>query len=334
LGQHAGVTADETIVLVRAHIERQFPKTCPNCGRVFGSLAEYLRVTRHVGEPVSYDADHEEDQLPREPLGTFSLANCPCGTTVSIGSDGMSLLTMWRLMRFARTETRRRGIPLTEFLAWVRDEIDRRVLAENPAPPARVAGLVLAAGRSTRMGSNKLLAELDGVALVARAVDAALEARLTTVWVVTGHEPEQVRAALQDRDVRFAHNPGYEQGMASSLRVGLQAIGTGLDGVVVLLGDMPYVRAEHVAQLVRVFDQSAATAICVPEHDGRRGNPVLWPAADFPALMALEGDVGGRNLLAERQTRVRRVPIGDSGILVDLDTPDALFAAERAREVR
>lgn len=194
------------------------------------------------------------------------------------------------------------------------------------AQPVRVAGLVLAAGRSTRMGRNKLIAEIGGVPLVARAVDAALGAGLP-VWVVTGHQPEQMRAALRGRDLRFAHNPCFERGMASSLRTGLLAIGPGLDGIAVLLGDMPYVRAQHVAQLVTAFEQTDASAICVPEHRGLRGNPVLWPACDFPALMALDGDIGGRSLLSQRQRRVLRVPIEDDSVLLDVDTPDALLAA-------
>lgn len=105
------------------------------CGRVFGSLTEYVRVTSHVGQPVSYDAEND-DWKPREPVGTFAVALCPCGTSLAIGSGGMRLTTLWRLMRFARTETRRRGITLRQYLALIRGEIDRQVLAEADAHPA------------------------------------------------------------------------------------------------------------------------------------------------------------------------------------------------------
>lgn len=124
-----GVTPDEAIALTRAHIERQFPKVCTRCERRYESLAEYLLHTSHAGDPQSYDA--ELDRLePTAPIGTFSLANCGCGGTMSIGSDGMSHLTYWRLMAWAWSETRRRGITFRELLAWVRSEIDRRVLSE------------------------------------------------------------------------------------------------------------------------------------------------------------------------------------------------------------
>ena len=124
---------------MRAHIEGKFPKTCGLCGHVYPSLTEYVRETSHVGQPMSYDAELE-DWEPREPVGTFALALCSCGTSMAIDSGGMRLITLWRLMRFARTETKRRSITVSAFLALIRAEIDRQVLAEvdgNPPPPAQ-----------------------------------------------------------------------------------------------------------------------------------------------------------------------------------------------------
>ena len=197
----------------------------------------------------------------------------------------------------------------------------RRVHAHD-----RIAGLVLAAGRSTRMRPNKLLVSHAGAPLVAHAVDAALGAGLHPVYVVTGHEQEEVRAALANRGVTFVYNPDYAQGMASSLRVGLLQLWTSCDAVVVLLGDMPRVRAEHVRGLLDAFAAAGPDAICVSEHAGRRGNPVLWPARDFAALCALSGDVGGRALLTAHADRVRRVPMADDGVLFDVDSPAELDA--------
>ena len=124
------MTFDEAVSLVRAHVEAQFPKACPQCARVFGSLPEYLRGTRHVGAPHSYDAELG-DFTPEKPIGTHSIACCPCGTSMSIGSAGINPLTFSRLMTFAFSETRRRGMTVAELLAEVRDEIDRQVLAEK-----------------------------------------------------------------------------------------------------------------------------------------------------------------------------------------------------------
>jgi molybdenum cofactor cytidylyltransferase len=191
---------------------------------------------------------------------------------------------------------------------------------------ARIAGLVLAAGRSTRMGRNKLLCSYAGAPLVAHAVDAALGAGLEPVHVVTGHEQEEVRAVLADRGLTFVYNPGFAQGMASSLRVGLLQLWNSCDAAVVLLGDMPRVRAEHVRGLVEAF-AAPPRAICVPEYAGRRGNPVLWPASKFGALVTLHGDVGGRGLLEMYADEVRRVPMPDDGVLYDVDEPTLLEPA-------
>jgi len=205
--------------------------------------------------------------------------------------------------------------------------VQARGEATDEAP--RVAGLVLAAGRSTRMGQNKLLCAWRGAPLVAHAVDAALGAGLRPVCVVTGHEAPAVRAALQGRAVIFAHNPDFEQGMASSLRAGLEALETLVpehDAVVVLLGDMPRVRPEHVYRLLEAFERGGRSVICVPEHDGQRGNPVLWPTRDVTALRALRGDRGGRQLLEAEPDRVVRVAMQDDGVLIDVDSPQTLAA--------
>lgn len=192
----------------------------------------------------------------------------------------------------------------------------------------RVGALVLAAGLSRRMGEgNKLLAPLDGAPLVARSVDAALASRARPVVVVTGHEAERVRAALAGRAVVFADNPDYAAGLSASLRAGIGALGGALDGAVVCLADMPWVRAAHVDALVAAFEAVGERPICVPTFEGQRGNPVLWPARYFAALAALRGDTGARALLAAHAAEVCYVPVADPGVTLDVDTPAALAAA-------
>lgn len=131
------VTADEAVRKTRAHIEGQFPKTCPTCHKVFSTLADYLIGTEHIGPPVSYDAE-EGDWTPKMPLGTMSMANCSCGTTMTISSGGMSIWTLWRLMRWARDESHRRGITMEQLLTWVRAQIDEQVLGERRAAEQKV----------------------------------------------------------------------------------------------------------------------------------------------------------------------------------------------------
>lgn len=193
----------------------------------------------------------------------------------------------------------------------------------------RVAAVVLAAGRSHRMGANKLLHELEGEPLVARVVDAALASAAEPVWVVTGHEAERVRAALAGRPVRFAHNPGFEGGMGTSLAAGAAALDDAPDGVLVCLGDMPWVRAAHLDALIDAFDPEAGAGICVPVHAGRRGHPVLFASRYLPELRALGGDAGARRVTERHSDAVRSVPVEDAGVLRDVDTPAELEEAAR-----
>ncbi|QDX80112.1 hypothetical protein B9N43_01880 [Denitratisoma sp. DHT3] len=206
---------------------------------------------------------------------------------------------------------------------------------ETPAPlpqgaaPPRIAALVLAAGRSSRMGErNKLLCPVEGVPMVRRAVESALASRCAQVMVVSGHQSREVLAALEGCAVSRVFNPDYAAGMASSLRVGLQALPADTDGVLVLLADMPWVAAAHLDQLIAAFDP-ARPEILVPERDGRRGNPVLWPRHDFAELERIEGDVGGRVLMQRHEERVRGVRFASDAIFADVDTPQALAETVR-----
>lgn len=190
------------------------------------------------------------------------------------------------------------------------------------APVVRVAAIVLAAGQGTRMGGGgKLLLDVAGRPLLAAAVDAALHSQARPVVVVTGHRGDEVRAALAGLELHFADNPRYADGLAGSLAVGIRALPPGLDGAVVLLADMPKVRARHLEALIAAFAATPAGSICVPVHAGSRGNPVLWPAALFGELAAIDGDTGGRALLSRYPARVRPVAMADSAVLVDIDEP-------------
>ncbi len=201
--------------------------------------------------------------------------------------------------------------------------------AERPAPPRpwRLAAVVLAAGRSSRMGgSNKLLVPIDGEPMVRHAVKAALDAGIAEIVVVTGHMREAVERALEGLPVRTVFNPDHESGLASSLKCGIEALSAEIDGAFVLLGDMPRIGAEHLRRLAAAFDPSAGRAIVVPVCEGRRGNPVLWGRAFFAEFRSLEGDVGARHLIGLHAEAVAEVEMPDAASLVDVDTPEALAA--------
>jgi molybdenum cofactor cytidylyltransferase len=173
------------------------------------------------------------------------------------------------------------------------------------------------------MGSNKLVAELEGVPIVRRTVAAALASRARPVVVVTGHEAAAVREALAGMDVTFAHNPSYAEGMSTSLRAGLLAAGP-VSAALICLGDMPRLAPHHLDAVIAAHRDDET--IIVPTFDGKRGNPVLWPRRYFAEITALTGDVGARALIDRYAEHVASLPIDDPAILVDVDTPAALAA--------
>lgn len=190
---------------------------------------------------------------------------------------------------------------------------------------AEVSAVVLAGGASKRMGrTNKLLIQVKGAALVHGVVETAIRSHAAEVIVVTGYEKDLVEGALSGLAVRFVDNPHYEEGLSTSLRAGIGAVGEGFTGAVVLLGDMPQVTSATVNALIEKFHAEKDQAICQPSFDGRPGNPVLWPREFFAELLDIKGDIGGRQLIERYSARLSRIEVGDAGVHLDIDTPDDL----------
>ncbi len=204
-----------------------------------------------------------------------------------------------------------------------------------PAPSAgrSVAAIVLAAGRSTRMGGpNKLLEMISGKPLVRIAAEQALSSRASPVVVVSGHERARVEAALAGLNVRLVHNPDYPQGLSTSVKTGLAALPPESEAAIVCLGDMPQVTSALIDRLIAAFDPERNALVVLPTFSGKRGNPVLWSRRFFPELIALEGDVGARHLIGAYPEVVTEVPVENAAAMVDIDTPDALRAAKAEME--
>ena len=194
---------------------------------------------------------------------------------------------------------------------------------ESAGSAPKIAALILAAGKSTRMGEvNKLTEKVDGSPMVARVVDAALGSRAIQTIVVTGHEHEKVEAALGKRDIGVVLNPDYDRGLSTSLKAGIAALPEAVDGAVVLLGDMPDITANHIDRLIAAFDPEEGRSICVPTCQGKRGNPVLWGAQYFEEMRGLKGDIGAKHLLGEYAHNVCEVAFEDDAPLRDIDTPE------------
>jgi len=194
-----------------------------------------------------------------------------------------------------------------------------------------IAAIVLAAGLSSRMGRNKLLVNVGGKPLVRRVVETALASGAGRVIVVTGNDAENVMASLSNLPIVFAHNPHFHAGLSTSLKAGVKALPEDVDGALILLGDMPAVTPTLINTLIGKFEPDEDRAICVPTYNGKQGNPVLWSRHFFPDILALEGDVGAKHLIAENDDVVCQVATSDEAPLVDIDTQQALDAyLERA----
>lgn len=203
----------------------------------------------------------------------------------------------------------------------------------SPTPDASVAGVLLAAGTSSRFdGSNKLLeplagsepesSESDADPLVRHAARTLLRAtELDAVAVVVGYESDRVRDALDEFDVAFVENPDAERGQATSVRAGVDWDGE-YDALVFALGDMPRVDPGSVDRLVDAYRAGVGDALAAA-CDGTRGNPVLFAARHFDALADTEGDTGGREILLDGENSAL-VETDDSGVLVDIDTREDL----------
>lgn len=124
------MTEAQVIRHMRQHLEGLFPKPCLNCKRVFGTLREYLLDTEHLGPAIPYDPENG-DWRPVKPMGVFTFATCPCGTTLALSSEGMRLPLLWSLLGWARVETIRRRQTPQELLNYLREEICKEVLADR-----------------------------------------------------------------------------------------------------------------------------------------------------------------------------------------------------------
>ena len=158
------------------------------------------------------------------------------------------------------------------------------------------------------------------------AVEAALGAGLGPVVVVTGHGADAVRAALSGQQVEIRHNPDFAEGLSTSLRAGIEALGEEVDGAFVMLGDMPRVTSAHLRRIAAAFAPGDGRAIAVPTVRGRWGNPLLWARRFFPAMAMLDGDRGARLIAAGHPDCIVEVEMDDDGVLLDVDTR-AAFAA-------
>ena len=188
-----------------------------------------------------------------------------------------------------------------------------------------VVAVVLAAGRSLRMGSkNKLLERLGGKSILHHVVTALQESKIKSVVVVLGHEAEKIKIDLEGEDVTYVMNPDYEQGIGTSISTGIRSVDKSTRGALIMLGDMPVISAKTIDKLVYDFNRNPQAEIVVPTYEDQSGNPVLWSTRFFPQLSSLSGDRGGKPLIEKNTDVVSFCSVDSESVHIDVDNSDEL----------
>ena len=256
------------------------------------------------------------------PEHVFALLNHPSGGLKGVPEEAEVRV----LLNKAETrESQEHGRAIADLLLTaprVRAAVIASVSQDQPVHEVfgRVAGVVLAAGDSKRLGQPKQLVLWRGKTLVNHAVEAGLGAKLSPFVVVIGAEGEAVRKALENEPVVIVENQEWSTGLSTSVRAGLDSVEGNSEAVVMLLSDMPFVRAELLEALVQEHRRTLSPLV-VPRAGDRRTNPVLFDRSTFSDLRAVHGDQGGRTLLEQ----FSKIWVEcEEAILFDLDTPEDL----------
>jgi molybdenum cofactor cytidylyltransferase len=195
--------------------------------------------------------------------------------------------------------------------------------AEQPVREVarRVAAVVLAAGESSRMGRNKLHLPWGETTVLGRTLANVRAAAIHSALLVTGHEPEPVRALAAEAGIPVVHNPDFRSGMLSSVQAAARRLAPEIDALLVMLGDQPLVEPSIIDQLLRVY-AAGPQGLVAPVYRGARGNPVLIDRRYFSELLQLAPEDAPRTLLQRHPADVRLVVVNDEAILIDLDRPE------------
>jgi len=181
-------------------------------------------------------------------------------------------------------------------------------------------------------GRDKLLELIDGIPLLRRVANVAWASTASEIVAVLGARADARQDALFTLPIRTILNPEWQSGMASSIRAGIHSLDEGVDGAVILLGDMPDIQAALIDAMINAFDPERGIDIVRPvSASGPVGNPVLFGRRHFSALSALSGDSGAKSVIAANPDAVLDLPTSDDSTLVDLDTPEA-WAEWKARQ--
>ena len=184
-----------------------------------------------------------------------------------------------------------------------------------------ICAIVLAAGCSSRMGSQKLLLPFGKSTVISHIVNQITNSKATKTYVIVGHEAEQVTEALSDEPVTIVHNPEYESGMLSSVRAGIQNIPDEYDSVLIALGDQPSITTKLIDEIILCFSESKKKII-IPKYNDKRGHPILLSTSLKNEILTNFDDVGLRGILRAHESDLYELIVSDHSVVSDMDYPE------------
>ena len=187
--------------------------------------------------------------------------------------------------------------------------------------PKKIAGVILAAGTSTRMGKTKQLLPFKNTTILGQVINNARASKLDEIIVVTGHDQERILQTIDFTNITIATNHNYKKGQSSSLIKGMEKISSQSDAAMFLLADQPLVTHSIIDLMINAFTNSPKS-IAIPYCNNMRGNPVIIARPFFPHIKALSGDTGARDLFNQFRESILKITIPDKAILMDIDTKD------------
>jgi len=182
-----------------------------------------------------------------------------------------------------------------------------------------ISAILLGAGESKRMGMNKLSLPWKKKTIFEYCLKSLLGSNVDEVIVVLNKKIKRPIHLLQDRKVKVVINPSFRRGMSTSICKGVQALDPESKGILIALGDQPFLKTRTIDALVRAFHEGKGTMI-VPSYRGKRGHPVIFHRKYEGELLRLKGDMGGRSLLGKYIQEVKVLPVQSKGVVKDIDT--------------
>ena len=182
-----------------------------------------------------------------------------------------------------------------------------------------VTAIILAAGESKRIGTPKQLLPLGQNTILGQTIDNFLSSKLTEIVVVVGYRAQEIINEIGNRPVKVITNPNYQQGIGTSIAVGLTLISSKVQGIMIGLADQPFIDGQTIDRLIKAFSNSTK-GIVIPVHKSRRGNPIIFKVNYKKELLLLKGDIGGREIIAKHSEDVIEVNFDSDNVVIDIDT--------------